>query len=231
MIQWMSMTPFLNPTFIISILIALSVHEWAHGFVAHLLGDPTAKNAGRLTLNPIAHLDLLGSILFLTIGFGWGKPVPIDPRYFRHHKRDTALVAIAGPVSNLILAIVAFIGLSVVGAQVGGDVFSLLSLGRGEASVGLVFFAQLFASLLFINLGLMAFNLIPIAPLDGSRVLQAFIPLRYEDRYEDLMRHGPMFLLILLLAERFLNVPFLQIWIGGIMNFVLSLMENIADIF
>ena len=225
------MTPFLNPTFIISILIALSVHEWAHGFVAHLLGDPTAKNAGRLTLNPIAHLDLLGTILFLTIGFWWGKPVPIDPRYFRHHKRDTALVAIAGPVSNLLLATVAFIGLSVVGARIGGDVFDLLSMGRGDASVGLVFFAQLFASLLFINLGLMAFNLIPIAPLDGSRVLESFIPLRYEDRYQEIMRKGPMILLILLLAERFLNVPFLQIWIGGIMNFVLSVMESVAGVF
>ena len=78
------MTTFLNPTFIISILIALSVHEWAHGMMAYRLGDHTAKEQGRLTLNPIAHLDLLGTILFLTVGFGWGKPVPINERNFRH---------------------------------------------------------------------------------------------------------------------------------------------------
>ncbi|MBI3331413.1 site-2 protease family protein [Candidatus Peregrinibacteria bacterium] len=224
------MTPFLNPTFIISILIALSIHEWAHGYVAYLLGDPTAKESGRLTINPIAHLDLLGTILFLTIGFGWGKPVPIDPRYFQHPKRDTALVAIAGPVSNLILATAAYIALTIIGARIGGDVFDLLSMGAGS-SVGTLFLVNLFASSLFINLGLMAFNLIPIAPLDGSRVLHAFIPLRHEDRYEDLMRHGPMLLLILLLAERFLNFPFLSLWISGIMNFVLSFMQRIVALF
>src|SRR3989338_4296139 len=95
----------LRPSFIIALLIALSVHEWAHALVAHRLGDPTAKEQGRLTLNPIAHLDLMGTILFFLVGFGWGKPVPIDPRYFKHWKRDTALVSIAGPVSNLIVPI------------------------------------------------------------------------------------------------------------------------------
>lgn len=208
------MTDFLNPTSIISILIALSIHEWAHGYVAHLLGDPTAKESGRLTLNPIAHLDPLGTILFLMVGFGWGKPVPIDPRYFSHPKRDTALVAIAGPVSNLILALVAFVLVGLIGFP-------------DSSSVGMLFFSELLESSLRINLMLMAFNLIPIAPLDGSRILHMFIPLRHEDRYEEIMRKGPMILLILLLAERFLHFPFLSIWVGGIMIFVLSLMERI----
>ena len=103
---------FLNPIFILSILIALTVHEWAHAFVANRLGDPTAREMGRLTLNPIVHLDPMGTILFLLVGFGWGKPVPVNERYFHHPKRDTALVAAAGPVSNLVLAFIAFIALS-----------------------------------------------------------------------------------------------------------------------
>ena len=103
------MFQFLTPTFIISVLIALSVHEWAHGFTAHRLGDPTAKVEGRLTLNPLAHLDPIGTAMFLIVGFGWGKPVPVDPRYFKHYKRDTSLVALAGPASNLVLALLAFL--------------------------------------------------------------------------------------------------------------------------
>ena len=88
---------FLNPIFILSILIALSVHEWAHAVAADRLGDSTARESGRLTLNPISHLDPIGTILFLTVGFGWGKPVPVDHRYFRRPKRDMAITAIAGP--------------------------------------------------------------------------------------------------------------------------------------
>ncbi|MFH1671122.1 MAG: site-2 protease family protein, partial [Patescibacteria group bacterium] len=91
------MSPFVSPPFIIAILIAISVHEWGHGFVAYKLGDPTAQMDGRLSLNPLAHLDPIGTLMFLIIGFGWAKPVPIDPRYFKNHKRDTTLVALAGP--------------------------------------------------------------------------------------------------------------------------------------
>src|SRR4051794_28802693 len=103
------MFPFLNPAYIIAILFALSFHEAAHAWMANKLGDSTAKIEGRLTLNPLAHLDPIGTLLFIAVGFGWGKPVPVNPYYFRNPKRDSALTALAGPVSNLILAAVSFI--------------------------------------------------------------------------------------------------------------------------
>ncbi len=221
---------FLNPPFIISILIALSVHEWAHGFVAYKLGDPTAKDEGRLTLNPIAHLDPIGTILFLIIGFGWGKPVPINPQNFKHYKRDTALTALAGPVSNLLLAFVAFFGLMLVSPNgMNPNAGGLLSIST-NGTVGQLFFVQVFASSLFINLGLMAFNLLPIAPLDGSKIIRPFIPFQYEDQYNTFMQRGPIVLLVILLAERLLNIHILTGWIYGIMNPILKVMGAIASI-
>ena len=189
---------FLNPTFIIAILIALSVHECAHAFVARKLGDPTAENAGRLTLNPLAHLDPIGTILFLVVGFGWAKPVPVNPAYFRHPKRDNALVAIAGPVSNLLLAFLAFLGLLFIAPTEFTSISALLHL-QTTGSVIHIFLIQLFSGALFVNLALMAFNLLPIAPLDGSKVLAGFIPLRHELAYERFMHYGPFILLGLLL--------------------------------
>ena len=97
---------YITPPFIISMLVALTVHECSHGLVAWWLGDPTAKNEGRLTLNPLAHLDLFGTLMFFFVGFGWAKPVPVDPRYSRHPKQFMTLTALAGPASNLLLAIV-----------------------------------------------------------------------------------------------------------------------------
>ena len=221
---------FLNPIFILSILIALTVHEWAHAFVANRLGDPTAREMGRLTLNPIVHLDPMGTILFLLVGFGWGKPVPVNERYFHHPKRDTALVAAAGPVSNLVLAFIAFIALSLLGLSVEGDsILSFLFQPSGENTLT-TFFTQFFLSSVFVNLGLMAFNLLPIAPLDGSKVLHMFIPLRYENTYEDLMRWGPYILLFLLIAERFVHVSILSAWIETIMMFVLTVFTTIAGV-
>lgn len=216
------MLQILNPIFIISILIALSVHEWSHGMVAHLLGDPTAEEHGRLTLNPLAHIDPLGALFFLLAGIGWGKPVPVNPAYFRHPRRDTALVSLAGPVSNLLLALVSFLCLLLVSHARLLSVDELLNLSS-QGSVISTFFQLLFASSLFVNLGLMAFNLLPIAPLDGSKIIQIFIPMRYEEVYDRFLRIGPFFLLILLLMERFLsNVPLLSAWIYGIMNGVLT---------
>src|SRR3989338_11543031 len=191
----------LTPPFIIAMLIALTVHEWAHGYTAYLLGDSTAKYEGRLTLNPLAHLDLLGTLLFLTVGFGWAKPVPIDPRAFRHPKRDTTLTALAGPASNLVLA---FLTVGIV-AGAGFLGFSVESSHFGT---------ELFQSMLWLNLGLMAFNLLPIAPLDGSKVLAVFVPVQYEVDYERFLRNGPYLLLGLLLAERVFDIPLIVWWIS-----------------
>ncbi len=223
------MSLLFNPPFIIAILAALTIHEWAHAFVADRLGDATARLEGRLTLNPIAHLDPLGTLLFFLIHFGWGKPVPVNPRHFRHPKRDAALVALAGPASNLVLAFVAFGFLLILAPDAmqvasGTDLLSTSPLGGRLHAFGVA----VCSNMLFINLGLMAFNLLPIAPLDGSKILEPFIPLRYEDTYDAFMQRGPMLLLGLLILERVLNVPLLMLWISGIMDFVLRLMAALA---
>lgn len=218
------MPEFLQPTYIIALLIALTVHEWSHAMVATQLGDPTPHNQGRLTLNPLAHLDPLGALLFLTAHFGWAKPVPINPMYFQRPKRDILLTAAAGPLSNLIIAFAAFFGLVLLSPGHVTSVWELLFSSTG-GPVTQVFFRQLFSYSVFVNLGLMAFNLIPIAPLDGSKVLQAFIPFRLVEPYEELMRYGPYILLGALLAERILGIPILSLPIGFVMNAVLRVMQ------
>ena len=225
------MSPFLNPPFIIAILIALSVHEWAHGYAAYRLGDPTAKYSGRLTLNPLAHLDPIGTIMFLFVGFGWGKPVPIDPRNFKNYKRDSAITALAGPLSNFILAWISFMGLVALSGN--GTHTSMMSLLRiSEAgNPATLLLIQIFASSLFINLALMAFNLLPVAPLDGSKIVRPFVPVRYDDMYQDFMRRGPMFLIFLLVIEAFLHVPILSGWVFGIITPILLSMNAAAGLF
>jgi Zn-dependent protease len=219
------MSELFNPAFIIAILIALTVHEWAHGFVADKLGDPTPRSEGRLTLNPIAHLDPLGTVMFFLVHFGWGKPVPINPRYFKHIRRDTALVAIAGPLSNLILAIIAFVLLFIIAPQFMNvpSAEDLLTVSGSGMSIQ-KFIAEVLANSLFINLGLMAFNLLPIAPLDGSKIVQAFVPLQYEYQYDKFLQNGPYILIALLIAERLLNIPILVTWITFIVDGVLRVM-------
>jgi Zn-dependent protease len=220
------MGTFLNPIFILSLLIALTVHEWSHAYVAHRLGDPTPGDQGRLSLNPIAHLDPLGALLFLTAGFGWAKPVPINPAYFKNARIGTLLVSAAGPLSNLLLAFLSLIGLTfVLHGSADASVWALLPSGIGGGEVTMVFFRQLCAYSLFVNLGLMAFNLLPIAPLDGSKVVEAFIPYRHELRYAEIMQYGPYILLAILIAERFLSIPILTAWNTFIMDHVLAGME------
>ena len=223
------MTPFLNPTYIIAVLIAVSIHEWAHAMVASKLGDPTPEAAGRLTLNPIAHLDLVGALLFITVGFGWAKPVPVSSGYFRHPKRDLSLVALAGPFSNLILAIIAFTLLSVLTPGNGLSVDTLL----GDASVAspvMTLVLQILRSSLFVNLALMAFNLFPLAPLDGSNIIQMFVPPAFEDRYQEFARISPFILLGLVFLGSYLPFDILGTWVFSIVGFVLSVMQGVAGV-
>lgn len=155
-------------------LLCITVHEVCHGLVAYRLGDPTAKNAGRLTLNPICHIDPVGLLMMLVARVGWAKPVPVDMRYFKHPKRDMALTALAGPVSNFILAVAAL------------GVSSLIYSFAPVNHVTLVALSFL-SNLSILSVGLGVFNLIPIPPLDGSKVLFSVLPdrgyltiLRYE---------------------------------------------------
>lgn len=223
------MTPFSIVTQIISILIALAVHEWAHAFTAHRLGDPTARDEGRLTLNPISHIDPLGALMFIFVGFGWAKPVPVNPMYFRRPKSGMALTALAGPFSNLVLAAIAFSLLA------GKAALDVPLLARGDITAGastapgMVIFIQILRDSLGVNLALMAFNLLPVPPLDGSNILRMFIPLRWEEQYDKWLRIGPMVLLGIVIVESFTNIPILSLWVGAIQQFVLNGFIAIAN--
>lgn len=207
----------LSPAGIVAILIALSVHEWAHAYAAYKLGDPTAKNEGRLTLNPISHLDPLGTLLFVIVGFGWGKPVPIDPRYFKNEKRDTAIVAAAGPASNIVLAVIALIILALTGTDLPSSIYGLLSNNVAPTTLNGVLL-QICALSVVINILLMAFNLLPIAPLDGSKIVRLFVPYQHEQSYEQFMMRGPTILLLILIIDNFVGIPILSGWINIIMQ-------------
>lgn len=159
----------------VAVLICIMVHELSHGLCAWLLGDPTARSQGRLSLNPLKHLDPIGAIMLLTLGVGWAKPVSVDPRYFKNPKWGMALTALAGPVSNLLLTLVVLL------------VCSLILRVAPPGSMSAWIFICFLCHLAVRSLGLGLFNLIPISPLDGSKVLLALLPdqvywkvLRYE---------------------------------------------------
>lgn len=176
-----------------AILIALTVHEYAHGWVAFKLGDRTAYNAGRLTFNPFAHLDLFGSIMLLFGPFGWAKPVPVDPRYFQNPKKGIVMVSLAGPVSNIILALL-----------FGYLLRFFVSSGEAPTSPYLIRF---FSMVISINIGISFFNLLPIPPLDGSKILLGMLPDRAIPGYIEKTRHVPTIFMIMIVAEWALHIP------------------------
>lgn len=167
------------------VLLAISVHEMAHGFVAYKLGDPTAKSMGRLSLNPLKHLDPIGAICMLFFGFGWAKPVMVNPYYFKKIKRDTALVSLGGPLSNFILAFI-------------GVVIYKILIVCGVPSNSFTDIVDTFlTSFIYLNIGLGAFNLLPIPPLDGSKI---FLPLLPKRLYYDIMQYERLGWLVLVAA-------------------------------
>jgi len=183
-----------------ALLLAVTVHEVAHGSVADRLGDPTARLHGRLTLNPLPHIDPLGALAFVVAGFGWAKPVPVNARNLRHPVRDMAWVAAAGPVSNLVVAFLGLVALVVIQRGVSAAFLS-------EPLAGLLRYVYVF------NLGLALFNLIPLPPLDGGHFLPYFLPRRSWAVLARLEQVGP-FLLILLVVTggtRYIVGPLFQV--------------------
>lgn len=173
--------------FLPGIIIGITFHEAAHGYVSHWLGDPTPKNQGRLSLNPLAHIDPMGFIALLLVGFGWGKPVMIDPRYYKNPKRDELLVSLAGVTTNLIIAII-FAVIQILLIKTG----IAYSLGSKWNMLNLMI-----QYVVFVNLVLMCFNLLPIPPLDGFSVITQLFDLRRYDWYYKLYNNGFFILMAL----------------------------------
>jgi Zn-dependent protease len=181
------------------ILLALSFHEYAHAYIANKFGDDTAKQSGRLTLNPLAHLDPIGTIMIFLVHFGWAKPVPVNPHRLRNPKKDMLWISAAGPLANMILALISGILLRFIFATVGAP--------NQHPIIGLLIYAVFMS--LQINLALAIFNLLPIAPLDGSKILFGLLPVKHEGKIYFLERYGPFILLGLIIFGRVTGVPIL----------------------
>jgi len=200
---------------VIPILFALTIHELSHGLVALHFGDPTAKNAGRLTLNPLAHLDPIGTLMLFIVHFGWAKPVPVNPAYFKDPKKDMIWVSLAGPVSNIILAFLTGMIIRIVGMEMSNNfTFNFFKL-------------MLYYSLT-INLALAVFNLIPIPPLDGSKILQGLLPPKYDEIMYNLERYGPFILLGIILFGRFTGVSIIGSIIWPFVNVFANLFAGVS---
>ena len=179
------------------VLIALTFHEFSHGFVSTKLGDPTPRLTGRMTLNPLAHLDPVGTILMILTGFGWAKPVQIDPRYYRKPKWGMALTALAGPLSNLLLAFAAMLLYTLI---------FVVSYKTGLFAESLSAIAGFFLTFAQVNLCFMVFNLIPIPPLDGSRVLGLFLSERAYFKLQRFERYSMILIIVLSLFNVFSRI-------------------------
>tara|TARA_X000001036_G_C20369060_1_gene679752 strand:+ start:119 stop:736 length:618 start_codon:yes stop_codon:yes gene_type:complete len=185
------------------LLFALVFHEFSHGWVAHRLGDPTAKYAGRLTLNPMAHLDMFGSMMILFVGFGWAKPVPVDSRYLANPRVDMMKIAFAGPASNLLLAFI------------GGMLIRILG-NVGPLTTMLYMFTQ-------INISLAIFNMIPISPLDGSQIFSGLMVRKNPQLVMNLQMYGPQILMGLILFGLFTNISPIWMIMSPFVNFFMYL--------
>ena len=215
MLQGIDLTQVL--IILVVLITSLSVHEAAHAFAADRLGDSTARQLGRLSLNPAVHVDPIGTLLFPLIAFltnvpliGWAKPVPVNQRFLRHPKRDFALIAAAGPASNLIMAVIGAVALAAARA----------AAGPGDIAVGAVMrpLSQLLLVFTYVNVLLAVFNMIPVPPLDGGNVLLGVLPHRPAQLVEQLRPYGILILYALMLTGA------LSTLLGPVSNYLLYLL-------
>jgi Zn-dependent protease len=189
----------LDPYIIISLIFVVTVHEYCHAWMANYLGDPTAKHAGRMSFNPLRHLDPVGTIMIFLVGIGWGKPVPVNTGYFSKPKAHEALTAIAGPLANLVIAVAAAIPIKYFPQYLNPEL------------------GYLFTVLMEISLILFVFNMLPFPPLDGSKFIQILIPKKWERGYEKyLATAGIYFFAFLLIDNLILGRYFPMVEIGGV---------------
>lgn len=207
MLPYLLASPWLLVVWLGSLVLAVTIHEFAHAWTAEQLGDPTARLNGRLTLNPLAHLDPLGTMALLLVGFGWGKPVPFDPYNLANPRRDGALISLAGPVSNLISSII----LAIVARSL-------------PYFFNFYYLTELLRLMILMNVTLAIFNLIPIHPLDGGKILTGLLPTDLGERWDEVLnQYGTLLLLLLLLplAGRSLASLIISPIISTILGFLL----------
>ncbi len=218
------------PRFLLSlpvILLSLTVHEVSHGFAAYKLGDPTARNFGRLTLNPLKHLDPLGTLMMVLFHFGWAKPVPINTRHFKKPRRDMAITAAAGPLSNICLAFIGILLYSIY-YKILFSSPKILSIENVILQNIILYFGEMLYMLFSLNLSLAVFNMLPIPPLDGSRILYIFLPPKLYFgvmQYERYIQLGLMLVLWMGLFDGILTklvnlVASGMIWLVGLIPFL-----------
>lgn len=194
-------------------LLALSVHETAHGYVAYKLGDPTARSMGRLTLNPLKHLDPFGFLSMILFGFGWAKPVPINTRYFKKPKRDMALTGVAGPISNFLLALVFALAMKIFYLGI-----AYVNLPNETLLLMAVYFRSFLYYGIYMNVALGIFNLLPVPPMDGSRLLFAVLP---SNLYFKIMRYEQyIYIAVLVLLALGVLSPVLNFLTNAVMNVI-----------
>ena len=200
-------------SFIVSIpavLLAITIHECAHGWAAYLMGDRTAYYSGRLSLNPLHHLDPIGALCMLLFRFGWAKPVPVNSSNFKNHRAGIIAVSLAGPLSNFLLGLICCILL-----------YAVIFLSRGE-SVLLNFIHTILLQSVYMNVGLMIFNLIPIPPLDGSKILIEFLPYKWQYKMYQYERYFGLILILLVYAGSMTPI------LGALQSYVLKFYEFIS---
>ncbi len=203
---------------IFCVLLSLSVHELSHGLTAYCMGDRTAKNSGRLSLNPLHHMDPVGAICLFLFGFGWAKPVPVNPWNFNNKKSGMVLTSLGGPLSNFILAFLAQIGVALIG--------QMTFASNASFTFGLSYIAYMICYYLVgINLGLGLFNLIPIPPLDGSKILNAVLPQHLYFKIMEYERYGFIILIILI------NLPFFDTLLFGCENAIIDFYDMVISLF
>lgn len=199
------------PAFVVALIglvVSITIHEFAHAFAADKLGDPTPRHQGRVTLNPLAHLDPWGTLAILLVGIGWGRPVQFDPYHLRNPLRDTAVIALAGPASNIILA---FLIAQVAKLPIADPLWISNALGI----------------MFMMNLGLAIFNLVPVYPLDGSKILLAFLPRHLAIEYDDFMHRYGQFVLLALILPWFNGMSPVDFLVFPTMQFVGRLLLSI----
>lgn len=203
--------------YLVALMVAITIHEFSHAYTADRLGDPTPRLQGRLTLNPIAHLDPLGTLMLLIARFGWGKPVQFDPFNLRHPRRDSAIISLSGPLSNFITAIICAILLQLL------LTLRLTLLAVPAIGVFVYLLTAVLQPVIILNVVLGVFNLVPIHPLDGFKIVEGILPQEYARQWHELEGYGMIFLLFLVFPVFGGASPVSRV-ISPVINFCLSLL-------